>query len=361
MPFKKLTSYIAPSAPATRRYADDSGPFFRPEIGFTPNWFYQNLGIHFDEKWHTSPLYRLKTQQLMRQELQKRFPNTLIGNPTLPLDLLTGTFGACTVGAIYGLPVIYSKNNWPICAQNYFSDQQIDNLLPPNLDQNEFFQKLLGQVKEIEKLQGTVQGFINWQGVLNNAHRIRGEALFIDLIDSPSRANHLFNCITTTMIDAAKRLHLVQKESGVNISFFTVSNCLVNMLSPRQYKDFLLPFDIKIAREFESIGIHNCAWTADPYLDFYAQVPNVSYIDMGILSDLPKAKSLFPNARRAIMYTPMDFVEKSLADIKKDLEHIAKNYAPCDIVLADIEAGTSEKKVLQFLKMCEQKGIDYSK
>jgi uroporphyrinogen-III decarboxylase len=359
MPIKKLASYISPAAPATRCYADENGPFLRPEIGFTPNWFFQNLGINFEKQWHTDPAYRRKTLLLMRAELKNRFPDSAIGHPLQPLDLLTGTFGACTIGAIYGLPINYAKNNWPICSQDYMSTEEIENLQPPNLDTNDFFNNVLNQLKEILKLEGKVEGFINWQGVLNNAHRLRGEALFLDLIDSPERAKHLFNCVTETMIEGAKRLYKFQSETGVNINFFTVSNCLVNMLSPSQYEKYLLPLDIKIAQEFKCIGIHNCAWSADPYLDLYAKVPNVSYIDMGILSDLPKAKKIFPNARRAIMYTPMDLLNKSRKDIKSDLDHIAKTYAPCDIVLADIEAGTLDEKILYFKNMCEQTSNDY--
>lgn len=350
---KKLTSYIAPAAPATRRYADKEQPVLRPEVGFTPNWFHKNYGIDFGERWHTDPEYRLETRRRMRDALSTRFPGTTIGNTDRAVDGLTGTFGACTIGAIYGLPIIYSEAGWPICAQNYLNEEQIDYLRPPDLDNNPFFNGLTDQIRHIQQLEGRVEGFINWQGVLNNAHRLRGEALFFDLIDAPDRARHLFRCVAETMIDAAKRIQSLQAESGFQYRFFTVSNCLVNMLSPQQYAEFLLPLDIGISEAFDCIGIHNCAWSADPYLDLYARVPNVAYIDMGIHSDLAKAKKLFPDARRAIMYTPMDLADKPPGEIESDIQKIAQNYAPCDIVLADIEYGTDDNKILGFLKLCE--------
>ena len=357
---RQLISYIAHAAPATRRYAKGDEPFLRPEIGFTPNWFHTNYGINFDEKWHTNPAFRKEKLKTLKTDLHSRFPGTQIGHPHLPLDLLTGIFGACTIGAIYGLPIIYAKDNWPICAQNYLSGEQIDKLTPPDLDSNEYFQNLLEQLADIESIEGRIEGFINWQGVLNNAHRLRGEELFFDLIDAPNRAKHLFECVATTMIEAIKKVYTVQNESGVNINFVTVSNCLVNMVSPRQYEEFLLPWDIKISQDFECIGIHNCAWTADPYLELYSKVPNVAYIDMGIQSDLPKAKALFRKARRAIMYTPMDLSSKSIPQIKNDLEKIAREYGPCDIVAADIEAGTPDSKVIEFIDLCEKASRDYS-
>ena len=59
-----------------------------------------------------------------------------------------------------------------------------------------------------------------------------------------------------TMLDAATQLHDLQRETGVDVRFFTVSNCLVNMISPDQYRDLLLPFDRRFAERFSSLGIH---------------------------------------------------------------------------------------------------------
>jgi len=59
------------------------------------------------------------------------------------------------------------------------------------------------------------------------------------------------------------------------------------------------------------------------------------------------------------MYTPMDFVNKPLKIIQEDIEMIARDYGPCDVVVADIEAGTPDQRVLEFLKMCDQ--INYAR
>lgn len=359
---RQLISYISPGAPATRRPATGREPFLRPEIGFTPRWYHDTIGVNFDLRWHTDPVYRRETIVAMRKELSSRFPGTTIGGidqPDKPLDLLTGTYGTCSVAAIYGIPILYAQEKWPVCEQHYLSIDEIDRLEPPVLDTNPFFQNLLAQVDWIAKQQGRVEGYINWQGVLNNAWRLRGEALFYDLFDLPDNCRRLFDCVCTTMIDAAQRLHERQQRSGVQIGFITVSNCLVNMVSPEQYREFLLPFDQRMAEAFNCIGIHNCAWNADPYTDDYALIRRVGYIDMGLDSDLVRARITFPNARRALMYTPMDFVNKPLKIIQEDIEMIARDYGPCDVVVADIEAGTPDQRVLEFLKMCDQ--INYAR
>ncbi len=354
---ESLISYIALSAPATRRPASGGEPFLRPEVGFTPKWYHDALGIDFGERWHTEPVYRQDSIRRMADEVQRRFGKRNIGwisDPDEPKDLLTGTFGACTVAAIYGIPIIYASDNWPNCAHQYLRAEQVDSLEPPDLDSNPFFNRLMQQVEWIAQEVGQVEGYINWQGVLNNAYRLRGEELFVDMALEPGRAQHLFACVATTMQDAAQRLYDRQRQTGIDVQHFTVSNCLVNMVSAEQYRELLLPHDQHFAEMFGLLGIHNCAWNADPYIPQYARISNVGYIDMGLKSDLVAAKAAFPDARRAIMYPPTDLENKPFTEIQSDLERIAREYAPCDIVFADIESGTPDERTVAIMNLCQR-------
>ena len=359
-PKEQLISYIALGAPAIRRPSSVNLPFMRPEIGFTPNWYHQSTGIDFGEKYHTNPGYRKESVLKMRDEIDHRFPGNKIGKYDKETqDLLTGLYGACSIAAIYGVPVKYEKDQWPVNEHVHISSGEMNDVSSPDLSNNSFFQSILKQVDWMAQNEGKVYGFMNWQGVLNNAQRIRGQELFTDFYNNPDGVKNLLDKVCITMIDAAKILQQRQKESGVEYTFFTVSNCLVNMLSPELYNEFILPFDQRIANSFETIGIHNCAWNANPYLDDYSSVPKVGYIDMGMDSDLEKARTLFPETRRAIMYTPMDLANKSISEIKTDMKLIAKNYGPCDIVAADIEFGTPDEKVMTLIKICNDISAKY--
>lgn len=353
---QQLISYIAPGAPATRQPATGNEPYLRPEIGFTPKWYRDALGIDFSERWHTDVNYRMESLALMRAELDRRFPGARIGLPRNhnQIDLLTGVYGACVIAGIYECPIVYREDQWPVAVAEPLTDGQIPELLSPNLDINPFFQALMTQVDRIADRLETVTGYINWQGVLNNAHRLRGEELFTDLLTAPDLCHHLFECVCTTMIDAARRLHARQRETGFNVSFFTVSNCLVNLVSPEIYREFLLPYDRRIAEAFETIGVHNCAWTVDPYLADYASLPNLSYVDMGLESDFRAARARIPHARRAVMYRPTELADKSLEEIEFDLNRICRELGACDIVAADIESGTPDERVIEFISICQE-------
>ncbi len=357
MATKQLISYIAPAAPATRRPAQGDEPFLRPEIGFTPAWYRAALDIDFGRRWHTDVAYRRETIIAMHGTLRQHFPGADIGGSersSHPIDLLTGLFGAASVAGIFGLPTIFAEDNWPTVAHQDLSQEEMAHLPRPNLDINPFFTNLMKQLDEIKSLEGAIDGFVNWQGIINNAQRLRGQEIFIDLYEAPEACRHLFETVCDIMIEAIRRVQARQAKSGIAYTFATVSNCLVNMISPEQYRDFLLPCDQRVAGAFETIGVHNCAWTADPYLEAYASIPNVGYIDMGLNSDLARARELFPDARRALMYTPMDLTNKSEFEIQDDFTRIARDYGPCDIVIADIEAGTPDDRVILALDLCRR-------
>jgi len=64
------------------------------------------------------------------------------------------------------------KEQWPASEHQYLNDDETDKLVPPDLDQNIFFQTLMEQVDWIGNHEGKISGFMNWQGVLNNAQQI---------------------------------------------------------------------------------------------------------------------------------------------------------------------------------------------
>jgi len=342
----QLRYYIALSAPPTRSPATGDEPFMRAEPGFNPSWFHKYCGIDFSERWHSDVEYRLESYNKMADEVRKRFPGKNIGgiNDDEPADLITGLYGCAVVPALFQGSITYFPDKWPQPNAEHLTDTQADNLKVPDFDNNPLWNDIFSQIDKIQKLTGKARGFLNWQGVINIAFRLRGQQIFIDLFDNPARANHMFEVISDTLIEGIKRLLARQKQANTNYRFATISNCVVNMISPQQYEQFLLPYDLKIREQFEVFGIHNCAWIVDPYMDAYTNVPDLGYLDMGITSDLKRAKKLFPDTRRNILYTSMDLAAKTDRQIREDFEKIAAELAPCDVGLPDIEIDVPDER-----------------
>jgi hypothetical protein len=357
----QLRYYIALSAPPTRTVADGREPFMRPEPGFNPSWFHKHCGVDFSQRWHTDVEYRLQCHEAMSKEVRRRFPGSNIGgiDDGAAPDLLTGLYGIAVVPVMFGRSIQYFCDKWPQPQPEPLTDEQADALSPPNLRDNEFFQGILGQLDQIEKLTGTARGYLNWQGVLNTAFRLRGDKIFTDLFDNPQRAHHIFECVAATMIEGIKLLHDRQRQAGVDEKFATISNCVVNMISPEQYSEHLLRYDLKIRAEFDKFAIHNCAWVVDPYMNAYATVPRLGYLDMGITSDLKRARKLFPATRRNVLYTSMDLANKSDEQIRNDFEHMAADFAPCDVGLPDIETDVPDSRLMFAMDLCKEYSDKY--
>ncbi|MCB9207349.1 MAG: hypothetical protein H6610_09500 [Ignavibacteriales bacterium] len=358
---KQLKYYINLGAPPIRDNVTGNELFINPVVGFNPSWFNKSCGIDFSEEWHTNPQVRYDAHKKMKNEIKNRFPGYNIGEvlENKPIDLLTGIFGIGIMDSIFERPLKFYEDRWPVPYGEHLTEDEILKLEVPNLNENKFFQSILMQVEIIYKLAGNARGFLNWQGNLNTAFRLRGQEFMIDLISNTKIARRLLNIISDTYLQGVTLLYEKQKSFEIDYQFATVANCTVNMVGPEIYKNTLLEYDKKIAEKFDVIGIHNCAWTATPYLDLYSQIPNVGYIDMGIETDLKKAKEIFPYARRNCLYKSIDLKNKSFEEINKDFEFIAMNLGPCDIGLPDIEMDVPDEKIKFAIDVCKELSEKY--
>jgi uroporphyrinogen-III decarboxylase len=298
----------------------------------------------------------------MKQELCRAFPSVTYWDLDYKDDLwtLSGCYGAYVIPWVLGCSLQYAPDRWPVFVKSALSPQDVEKLSVDSLLSGAPVEELWRQMDIIESEAGKIHGYLNWQGVLNNAFHLRGQDIFLDMIDSPDFVHNLFWLICDLMIALVQSVQERQRESGFYVNHFCVSNCTVNMISPKHYRDFVLPYDKRIADSFERFGVHTCNWDVTPYLDELRKLPNVGYLDMGMVSDMEKARTLFPKARRAVLYSPVKLQEAQVEEIKKDMERIYEELSPCDVVMADIQATTPDSRVKELLKICrdlEARGI----
>ena len=63
---------------------------------------------------------------------------------------------------------------------------------------------------------------------------------------------------------------------------------------------------------------------------------------------------MFPETRRAVMYSPVVLQDEPLSKIEADMQRIYESYAPCDVVMADIQASTPDSRVHELLEICRR-------
>ena len=351
-----LTYYISLGAPPTRRPCNGREEFMRPEIGFNPSWFYKYCNVDFSEKFHTNVEYRYQAYEKMKKEVKKRFPEFSIGmglGEDTP-DLLTGLYGTVVLDAAFGKKISYYHDKWPVCHGDNLTTDEMLNLKVPDLENTWIFQDILRQMDEIEERFGKVLGFLNWQGVLNQAFRLRGQDIFVDMVTEPEAAANLFDVVSKTIIKGTKLIQKRQRKSGVDYNFGNIGNCTANMVSPKMYEKVIYPYDLSIRKEFDDFAIHNCAWSVTDLADVYKNTENLGYLDMGMETDLKKVKNLFPDTRRNVLYKSIDLLNKSEDEIREDFEKIYNQIAPCDIGLPDIEDDVPDEKIKLVIATCEK-------
>jgi hypothetical protein len=263
---------------------------------------------------------------------------------------ISAVHGIMLIPMLYGLEPVYRKDGWPDAAGGRVVERErLERLEPIDVASHPVMRQLAAQMDEIERRWGAIHGYLNYQGILNVAAKVRGPDVFLDIVDDPAWSGRFFAHIARTIGDASKLVQARQRASGFPVNLLSMSNCVMNLISPAQYAELVLPLDRALSLEYERFGIHTCSWDATPYLDELRSIEKMGYLDTGITADLPRIRRMFPDTRRAIMYSPVELERKSLDAIRSDLGRIAREYAPCDVVMADVESTTPDRRVRDFL------------
>jgi len=328
--------------------------FDEPEIvidyGFTPRWFRKRIDIDFGKRWHRDPVYRRQAFVEMAELLNREFPELHFGgDPKKIKGSISGIQSCALIASFFGQGIDYSPEGWPVNRGRILSDEETDELEVPNYRSHPEYENLMRQMEQIECEWGTIEGELNFQSVMNTAFRLRSNRLFLDMYDRPERVHHLFKIIYQTMVPFIDEVHQRQSNSGVERDFFVTSNCVVNMISREHYEAFLMPWDIKLRDHFPFFGIHNCNWNVDAYIESYAKLGEILYLDFGMDSDLQLLRELFPAATRVSFYRLTNGMQ--LEEIKRDLEAIHRSDSCTRIYLSAIEAETHSTLITGFYNL----------
>jgi len=352
---KMLKGYIPFSAPLNWEHVQPDDPAVRCVIGFTTNWYHERVGVDFSERYHLDPEYRFENVAKMKEHVLKCFPNVPYFHEHdqdgffQECATVSNVYGVCLFSMLYGLKPVYYPHIWPAMRpQDHLSEEEIAALKPIDVENHPVIQQLLQQMDYIEKKWGKIDGCVNFQGVLNNAFKIRGADVFVDMIMDPDLCHHLLDHVTTTMIDLIHLIQKRQRDSGYNADFTVASSCVVNMISPENYEEFVMPYDRRLEKEGAAFGIHSCNWRLDPYAKAFSTLDRVGYVDFGFDSNLTHVRECFPETRRMVFYHPHFLKEKDWAGVEADVKRMLTETGPCDICLADIELGIEDEKIIRF-------------
>ena len=227
--------------------------------------------------------------------------------------------------------------------------------------------RLASEMEGLESEFGYVCGDFDLDGVLNTALHLRGERLFTDFFDSPALVRHLFAVVTDTQLAVARYLRARTGTCSVSTNrsilsvdrrLFLHSNCSVQMISPAQYDEFLLPCEQTLAANLAPYGIHHCGNNLHLFARSYARV-EPRFVDVGWGSDVARCRQELPGVFLNLRLSPVRMLQESPAAIRQDAQSLlaaaggAENVGLCSI---NMDYGTPDENVFALLDVAKNAG-----
>jgi len=296
------------------------------EVVFNPNWWNRNYGISFDEPFYFDKKQRIENDLRMRRALYERYgigdanpqPRPIIGSEHVA--------GGYVVPALLGVPVNFRPAEAPWPSPLNLSREEIMALKAPRMETTWPMDTLIAQMDELEKEFGWVVGDLNTSGILNTALELRGQPLFLDMMEDSEVIEHLFSVVAETQGRVAEYVRSRTGSNSVSTNrsilnydpgTYLASNCAVQMISPALYERNLLRFECALADRLRPFGIHHCGNNFQKYAKLYAKA-GVVFCDVGWGSDVAQSSKLLPDVFLNLRLNPVRMLQEDRETIYGD-------------------------------------------
>ena len=314
--------------------------------GFMPSWWETECGITFGKDFHLEATTHRNTLARMEAILRERFgdlPHFFCGDDYANAWPIERRYGDGLILALLGGHVTFDDGSGhPHPDVMNLSDEQAAALTVPDVENSSLLRSL---VENGADPSGRRTGELGFEGIVNNVYNLRGQQMFVDLLETPQLFSHLCEVVWQTTCRVVRRFRQWQDPTGAKPLHFVNADCLINMLSADTYKEHLLAFEHRFNESFDLYGVHTCNWTVDPYLDALAQIDGLAYLDMGSESDLDKVHKLFPDLQPAVFLDPEEVRRSELSELKRKTLQLCKRLSRGFILLSDLPAGTDDAKI----------------
>lgn len=233
-------------------------------------------------------------------------------------------FGTGVLASAFGVKINFLPKMDPATEGNAINNvDDIDKLKVPDLQKDGLLQEVLKRIKYFKENSKVPTVFTDIQGPLVTSIQIVGyENFFYWMHDYPKKIHQLMDLTTEVLIEWVKIQKKIINEpidhcfgdQGVYIPEGTgiwLADDDAILLSERDYKEFVVPYNDKIFKEFGSGIIHYCG-CANQHIDNFLSMKYLRALNVFSLADW---RSLLELKRRteghiiiiASDFTPVDF------------------------------------------------------
>jgi hypothetical protein len=299
------------------------------EVVFHPSWWHRHAGISFDRDFFYDPRRRVEDERKMERVLHERFGDLGLGEDRdrdVPVIGPVHNAAGYLLSEMLGCRVEYKEDASPQVIAVGKEDLEID---VEAAFRSEAFRRLEGLVETLKRSHGRVVGDINWSGILNLALDVRGQEIFLDILDSPEDARIFFGRIAE-VIDRFT-LYMERETGTTSVSVnrtvrhirppvFLHSECALTMISTEHNESFIRPYDAAWSERRRPFGIHYCGADSHRFAEAFAGLPHLDFLDVGWGGDLAALRAKLPGTFLNIRLSPVKIVNQSVAEIREAIE-----------------------------------------
>ncbi|MBN2292077.1 MAG: hypothetical protein JXM70_06605 [Pirellulales bacterium] len=306
------------------------------DIVLGPSWWHRHEGITFDEDFFYHPARRVEVERRMEKVLYDRWGRHDLGtdrDKDLPCVGAVHLAAGYLVSQMLGCRIEYADNEPP---QVLPADVESLEISPDAAFSSPAYKRLDGMLEALKTKHGYLCGDINWGGVLNVALDLRGQRLFMDIMDTPDEAarfmGDIYEVIRRFTDDLTRRTGTTSISVNRIASHFQEplvlhSECSHTMISVADYERYLMPFDVQWSRDKRPYGIHYCGTDPHRFAETFAKLPHLDFLDVGWGGDVAKLREHLPDTFLCIRYSPVEITQQTPDEIRATLRRLIEESA----------------------------------
>jgi len=295
------------------------------EVIFHPSWWRRHAGIVFDEDFFYHPARRVEVERRMEQVLYDRFGDLGLGEDRdrdLPVIGAVHNAAGYLVSEMLGCDVKYGEGAPPLVVPS----QRPDLALDAGASFSSPVYRRLRRLMDALKTQfGYLVGDVNWAGLLNLALDLRGQDIFLDMLDRPGEVRTYIGKIAAVIERFTSEIERETGTTSISVNrtvrhirgpIFLHSECALTMISTAHYEEFILPHDCAWSELHRPFGVHYCGADAHRFADAFAKIPHLDFLDVGWGGDLRVLREKLPRTFLNIRLSPIEIIDQSSDEIR---------------------------------------------
>jgi hypothetical protein len=303
------------------------------EIVLHPSWWHAHAGITFDEDFFFHPAKRVESERRMEQVLHERFGRYGLGadhDRDLPVIGAVHNAAGFFVSEMLGCEVRYKADGAPEVVP---TGQPMLNVDPDKTFRSAAAKRYEHLRDQLKARFGYVVGDINWGGVLNIALDLRGQDVFLDMVDDADKTKLQFRKLADVLDRFTTGIQAETGTSSISVNrnvrhfrepVFLHSECSHTMISVPNHEQFLMPIDVEWSRRHQPFGIHHCGKDPHRFAASYAKLPRLDFLDLGWGGDVALLRRHLPHTFFNIRLDPVSIVRQTPTEIRETVIRLVR-------------------------------------